>query len=392
MFGALEPGNERMSERSRDSRRSHGRWIAAIAISPLVALVASFYPQRASHALPIYARRYDVSCDTCHSVAPRLNKFGLAFQANHFRWPGGEPPAHRETLSAIPISALATFSRVDETTFHFTSTNFFDTLDLFASDGFTLSGPERAGGYFIDDTAIIQGGGNGQLQNAFVSVPIAGSQGQFALTAGQFSPMSYQYDQINRLSQSIPAALGNAADEFSFVEVGPGVRMEYFDHRGQTSPSGNYVSIGVPFEGYLTLNSSSALSSTTHGIYAHAFRRWGDDSIGAFDYTHDGRHLAGLLGTKGIGDKLDLLAGVSSGHDEFGSTDAASIAAEYSFNQQIALSGHIDSTRGDGQPRQTYPVATVTVCPFSSQFIRVTGETIQVPGNRSVSVYLFGQL
>ena len=41
-----------------------------------------------AHALPKFAREYGVTCQQCHSVPPRLNAFGLAFQANNFNWPG----------------------------------------------------------------------------------------------------------------------------------------------------------------------------------------------------------------------------------------------------------------------------------------------------------------
>ena len=43
------------------------------------------------YALPVFARQYGETCQKCHSIAPRLNAFGLAFQANHYNWPGKRP-------------------------------------------------------------------------------------------------------------------------------------------------------------------------------------------------------------------------------------------------------------------------------------------------------------
>src|SRR5438046_1547291 len=38
-------------------------------------------------ALPIFARRYETSCTTCHAVIPKLNPFGIAFRNNGYRIP-----------------------------------------------------------------------------------------------------------------------------------------------------------------------------------------------------------------------------------------------------------------------------------------------------------------
>src|SRR5215510_9997762 len=41
-------------------------------------------------ALPIFARRYETSCMTCHVMFPKLNAFGIAFRNNGFRIPLNE--------------------------------------------------------------------------------------------------------------------------------------------------------------------------------------------------------------------------------------------------------------------------------------------------------------
>jgi hypothetical protein len=40
-------------------------------------------------ALPVFARRYQTSCTTCHSQFPRLNPFGEAFRRNGYQFPAG---------------------------------------------------------------------------------------------------------------------------------------------------------------------------------------------------------------------------------------------------------------------------------------------------------------
>ena len=39
------------------------------------------------HAYPIFARKYQTSCVTCHTVYPKLNPFGQAFRLNGYRMP-----------------------------------------------------------------------------------------------------------------------------------------------------------------------------------------------------------------------------------------------------------------------------------------------------------------
>lgn len=364
--------------------------LSVIAIIATLSASFALLPPMPGRALPLYSRRYEVPCESCHTTAPRLNAFGMAFQANHFRWPGGSPPARSTGLKALPISGLAIASYYDSFTGHSTHTD-FHTLELFTSDGFALGPGNRPGGWFVDYFAAVKGARAGDLGNAFVSVPIAGTRGQWALTAGQFQAMSYQYDALNSLTRSQPAALSNSLDGFSLTDAAPGLRLEFYDGRSQMSAGGNYLDVGVPFTGHLTLNRDSRFYGTTHGAYVHAFRRWGQDSLGVFGYTRSGNHLEGLLGTKELKPNLSLLGAAAIGRDVLGSADRLSLEADFLVNPSLAFTGRLDSARGEGTGRITYPVAGVTFYPFPLQVLRLSAETIQAPGNRSFTAYLFGQ-
>jgi hypothetical protein len=41
-------------------------------------------------AVPVFARKYETSCQTCHVAYPKLNSFGEAFRRNGYRFPAGE--------------------------------------------------------------------------------------------------------------------------------------------------------------------------------------------------------------------------------------------------------------------------------------------------------------
>jgi hypothetical protein len=42
---------------------------------------------RPASAIPIFAQRYHLQCETCHSVLPELNAFGNAFRNHGYRLP-----------------------------------------------------------------------------------------------------------------------------------------------------------------------------------------------------------------------------------------------------------------------------------------------------------------
>ncbi len=56
-------------------------------------------------ALPIFARRFETSCMTCHVVIPKLNAFGIAFRNNGYRVPIND--ARLIKVPDIPLGAPA---------------------------------------------------------------------------------------------------------------------------------------------------------------------------------------------------------------------------------------------------------------------------------------------
>jgi hypothetical protein len=64
-------------------------------------LLAILLISEAAWALPIFARRYETSCMTCHVLIPKLNAFGIAFRNNGYRIPVAE-----EKLLKTPDVAL----------------------------------------------------------------------------------------------------------------------------------------------------------------------------------------------------------------------------------------------------------------------------------------------
>jgi hypothetical protein len=340
-----------------------------------------------AQAVPAFSRMYGIPCTTCHTVAPQLNETGRAFQANLFRWPSAEQggPPRRRGLTALPISGIVTATYVRNASFDITSGPEVENLKLFAADSFALD-DRRSGGYFIESATLVREGRGGDLVGAWVGVPIAGRNGQITLTAGQFSPMMYQYDPENSLTTTLPAGLSLGADGVTFVDALPGLRLDYFDNRGKGTADGNYLALGLPFAGHLALNRSAQLGDPK-GVFLHGFQRRGKGSYGAFGYLNGSRNQIGLLGTFEALPTLYLIGAAATAHDTFGTNRGLSVQADWTAAPGLALTGRLESVSGFLD--DTYPVAAVTYFPFSNGFLRLSAETVQQKGNRQTALYAY---
>jgi hypothetical protein len=93
--------------------------VPALVLTLAAAIVALACASRPAQALPLFARKYGVSCTTCHYAVPHLNVFGMHFKQNGYRMPGasGESPWDSTSKSLIPLSVVANVA------YHYTSTN-----------------------------------------------------------------------------------------------------------------------------------------------------------------------------------------------------------------------------------------------------------------------------
>jgi hypothetical protein len=166
------------------------------------------------------------------------------------------------------------------------------------------------------------------------------------------------------------------------------VRAEYFDHAGLENADGNYVTVGVPFEGSLALNSHSRWGSA-HGVYAHGFRRWGYSSVGLFAFTHAGNHLEGLIGTHQLRKNLYLLGVGALGHDDAGSTRRLAVEGEYVSSPRLAFTADLEAL--GGHQNDVGGIAAVTYYPLKLPVLRLSAEMVQRKGDRTFTLFVRGQ-
>jgi hypothetical protein len=69
----------------------------AIALAALMVAAAAWSP---ALAVPVFARKYQTSCGTCHTIFPKLNAFGEAFRLNGYRMPAET----EEQVKEVPVS------------------------------------------------------------------------------------------------------------------------------------------------------------------------------------------------------------------------------------------------------------------------------------------------
>ena len=361
---------------------------AAATVGLVVMMGAVFQTKpRPAHALPTFAHQNGVACATCHTIAPKLNTNGLAFQANYFNWPGGAPPALGTGLNRIPISALITNTGGSNQNAP-TGTK-FQALELFAAGGFTPTAG-HGGGYWID---YLAGSNNGvrpsYLDGAWVAIPLPRTQGRLAMRIGQFSPINYQWDGISSLTQTLPAALTDSVNNIALDASTPAVSLEYFSNRGRRTANGLYVDAGMPLGGHITLNQDSRLYSA-QGAYVHAFMRHGYDTQGLFAYRSGSSTQEGLILTRQLTPRLSLLGIGAVGGDVNGNQQHLSGEADYVFTSSAAFSVRYDYIRGIVHDQ--YPVVALTYYPFGQRAIRLTGESVFQGGNRTNTVYALIQL
>ncbi len=324
-------------------------------------------------ALPVYSRQYHVACSMCHSVPPRLNEFGYAFQANHFNMPGSDPHPKREFGSYLPVTTLTTVSYSNDITGRQEMID-FRTFELFFSSGLGL-GPGRQGGFFIDLTAAGTGDAtNGDLDDAYVSIPLLGRRGQLSVTVGQVTPLLYQYDPVNSLTDTLPYGISEGVDNFAFGGSTPMVRLDYFDNRGKVSADGNYLSVAVPFRGHLELTRHGTVGPGS-GIFAHAFHRWGYTTVGALGYIHKDSSLGGIIGTIAPCGQVFLTGVATLGHEPGLSASHLEVEAEYLPNGRLSLTGRAELIGGDRSDLAT--VAAVNYYPLSNGYLRLSAESRQ---------------
>jgi hypothetical protein len=73
-------------------------------VATLAGLLLSLATERDARAVPSFARKYQTSCQTCHTVFPVLNPFGEAFRRDGYRFPSQNGSVDSDAVKASMIA------------------------------------------------------------------------------------------------------------------------------------------------------------------------------------------------------------------------------------------------------------------------------------------------
>jgi hypothetical protein len=86
------------------SRSTRGR--GGLLFLQIGLLLACAVPMRVN-AVPAFSRKYQTSCQTCHSIFPKLNPFGTAFRLNGYHLPGETEEQVKQKVVSLGADAYA---------------------------------------------------------------------------------------------------------------------------------------------------------------------------------------------------------------------------------------------------------------------------------------------
>src|SRR5581483_10705435 len=138
----------------------------------LSGLLSIFLAGEPARAWPVFAHRYAVSCQACHTIVPELNAFGSAFLQAGYRWPA-PVPAHG-TLPVALKTNLAYTSAPDPAGL---PKAIVDEVELLSFGPVGRSFSYRLEEYWLE------GGRLGKARDAYVAY----QNGTFRVQAGQFT-------------------------------------------------------------------------------------------------------------------------------------------------------------------------------------------------------------
>ena len=152
----------------------------------LVASLVSVAVPAPSHALPAFARRFNLACGACHSAVPRLNAFGEAFHENGFKPPGTMKAPLPANLRDAITQGMAVWTRGE----------FFEHSDF-------ASGPSPRGGVAVPEQTSV-----------YVAGPLTPSTSLFV----ELENMVHETD-INKRGDFVNSDTGGMQKAFLMVDL-----------------------------------------------------------------------------------------------------------------------------------------------------------------------------
>src|SRR4051812_12249698 len=288
-------------------------------------------------AIPSFARKYGTSCETCHTVYPKLTPFGEAFRRNGFRFPGPDSdywkqdsiplqpktaPSDAGILSVIPplsfgVNGAATVHPDKNASAAADSTRF--ALTDLVSEGHVWSGGSLSDkvSYFAEVTFGSDGTVDIEHAQAYFN-DLVGPQhavnvriGRGFNTISSFGPHSSYISDLRGVSLAAAGLQGgdpswNVLDHYNGVEV-TGILGGRFDYSVglnagmgavPRNPENVYGHLGYKFGG-IRLDGEGQSDTNPQ-------RPWEDTAITLETYAYHAYSNTNFAGTDGTGAQTTL--------------------------------------------------------------------------------------
>lgn len=277
------------------------RFLVVIAISASLATALSV---RAAAAIPAFARKYKVGCNTCHTLMPQLNRFGRDFRDNGFRtadeidaWLHGKPPSPGPAQGSeaddfwsfipdqIPVSIQGKLHGVIHPKADVKTD--FQLEELQLQTGGTLT--PRVSFYFHHH--LVEEGAAGTLYTGWVRFNNLLSSNWLNVTVGQIElPLTFS-PEIERLSAFDYLAFGRDVGANPFDLNTPQLGIQLF---GQ-SEKGTKVWAGLVNGFGLALNDQTGKNdnNTFKDVYLRVTQEIGEHYVGGYVYYGRARGSTG---------------------------------------------------------------------------------------------------
>ncbi len=281
---------------------------------PLGALVLGgfilFSAPENSYGVPYFARKYNLTCQTCHVLPPKLNQVGENFVANDYKFPDVEP-AHRTWPFALWLTQRGELQSSKD--FKKTLPNKVEVISG-APIGHTplsyflewrlLSLQTRSDGSVKDRS--------GRFEDLFITYRFFNS---FRLTAGQFRLLR-QVDDSRKLGLSTPLIIGakiagsrgsnprkTSLRAFTPAGRSPAISLEYHTLKGVNVADGWFNIISLPFPGELSIpltdeardEASFEFEVDPKGVFLESFYKRGLSSVGAQLFVASRRGMGSVV-------------------------------------------------------------------------------------------------
>lgn len=379
--------------------------VGTLAAALLTLSVGMLAPLRSADAIPLFARKYNVTCGMCHVSVPRLNEFGAAFLERGYQMSETWTRAQRRTVP-FAVWASGRWDSRPRTPAPDYVNAYFNRLEVISGGKVVVpwlsyfiewrpvSRERRADGTVRDRS--------GRFEDLFVTA----SARSIDLTAGQFRQVS-QFDVSRRLGINEPASLatglagpaggsGRVVGLRSFAPSGrsPAVRVGFTNRFGNGMQWTTAASVPFPGEFSIPINDSARIEASNElewrrkGFFGESYVRSGSTSVGAHAFYDDSdRYLVNGVSTlrtgnffwTGIGG-FDKVSAVTRGR--------WSLESEYIPHLYLGIGGRIEDRAADGAPLAFLPYINFNF-PSTKYIIRLTAER-RVQRDRGATFFEFG--